>query len=252
MQRWPAEPYAGRGDRVGGDVDVGVGHHDGVVLRAAERLHALAVRRRRLVDVLRDRRRADERDRRDAGVREQRLDRLAVAVHDVERAVRQARPRRASSAISSDADGSFSLGLRMNAFPHASASGNIHIGTIAGKLNGVMPTAHAERLAQRVRVDAGADRLGRLALEQVRGAAGELDDLEAALDLAARVVDRLAVLGGDHARELAGVGGEQLAEREQHVRAAGRATARSTPRSRPSRPRPRGRRRRCSRTPRAA
>ena len=45
------------------------------------------------------------------------------------------------SAIISDADGSFSLGLRMNALPHASASGNIHIGTIAGKLNGVMPTA---------------------------------------------------------------------------------------------------------------
>ena len=44
-------------------------------------------------------------------------------------------------AISSDADGSFSLGLRMNEFPHASASGNIHIGTIAGKLNGVMPAA---------------------------------------------------------------------------------------------------------------
>ena len=29
----------------------------------------------------------------------------------------------------------------MNVLPHASASGNIHIGTIAGKLNGVMPTA---------------------------------------------------------------------------------------------------------------
>src|SRR5688572_32123871 len=52
------------------------------------------------------------------------------------------RPASAShSAIISDADGSFSLGLRMNALPHASASGNIHIGTIAGKLNGVMPTA---------------------------------------------------------------------------------------------------------------
>src|SRR5215218_1557196 len=52
------------------------------------------------------------------------------------------RPASAShSAISSDADGSFSLGLRMNALPHGSASGNIHIGTIAGKLNGVMPTA---------------------------------------------------------------------------------------------------------------
>jgi hypothetical protein len=27
----------------------------------------------------------------------------------------------------------------MNVFPHAIAFGNIHIGTIAGKLNGVMP-----------------------------------------------------------------------------------------------------------------
>src|SRR5687768_15824720 len=37
------------------------------------------------------------------------------------------------------ADGSRSLGFKMNALPHASASGYIHIGTIAGKLNGVMP-----------------------------------------------------------------------------------------------------------------
>ncbi len=52
------------------------------------------------------------------------------------------RPASASQpASSSEADGSFSLGLRMNALPHASASGNIHIGTIAGKLNGVIPTA---------------------------------------------------------------------------------------------------------------
>ena len=38
-----------------------------------------------------------------------------------------------------DADGSFSEGSRMNALPQASAMGYIHIGTIAGKLNGVMP-----------------------------------------------------------------------------------------------------------------
>src|SRR5581483_5861538 len=44
-----------------------------------------------------------------------------------------------SSASSSASDGSFSLGLSTNVFPHASAIGNIHIGTIAGKLNGVMP-----------------------------------------------------------------------------------------------------------------
>ena len=114
------------------------------------------------------------------------------------------------------------------------------------------PGRHAERLAQRVRVDAGADRLGRLALQQVRGAAGELDHLEPALDLAARVVDGLAVLGRDHARELAGVRGDELAEAEQDVRAARERLRAPGARSRPWRPPPRGRRPRCSRTRRAA
>ena len=36
-------------------------------------------------------------------------------------------------------EGSRSLGLRTKVLPHAIASGNIHIGTMAGKLNGVMP-----------------------------------------------------------------------------------------------------------------
>src|SRR5262245_4298201 len=50
------------------------------------------------------------------------------------------RPAEASSsARNSDADGSFSLGLSRNVLPHASALANIHIGTIAGKLNGVIP-----------------------------------------------------------------------------------------------------------------
>ena len=44
-----------------------------------------------------------------------------------------------SSAQNVAADGSFSDGLRMKALPHAMASGYIHIGTIAGKLNGVIP-----------------------------------------------------------------------------------------------------------------
>ena len=38
-----------------------------------------------------------------------------------------------------EADGSFSLGLSTKVLPQAMAIGNIHIGTIAGKLNGVMP-----------------------------------------------------------------------------------------------------------------
>jgi len=44
-----------------------------------------------------------------------------------------------SEASSNDADGSFSDGLSTKVLPQAIASGNIHIGTMAGKLNGVMP-----------------------------------------------------------------------------------------------------------------
>ena len=44
-----------------------------------------------------------------------------------------------SSARKLAADGSFSDGLRMNVLPVAMAVANIHIGTMAGKLNGVMP-----------------------------------------------------------------------------------------------------------------
>ena len=50
------------------------------------------------------------------------------------------RPASLSSRASSTlVDGSFSLGFSTKVLPHASATGNIHIGTIAGKLNGVMP-----------------------------------------------------------------------------------------------------------------
>ena len=44
-----------------------------------------------------------------------------------------------SSAVHSDADGSFSDGFSTNVLPQASAGAHIHMGTIAGKLNGVIP-----------------------------------------------------------------------------------------------------------------
>ena len=91
-----------------------------------------------LVDVLRDRRRADEADRRDVGVLEQAVDGDLVAVDDVEHAGRQARLGEQLGA-EVRADGSRSRGLSTNVLPHAIAIGYIHIGTIAGKLNGVMP-----------------------------------------------------------------------------------------------------------------
>src|SRR3954451_16202727 len=44
-----------------------------------------------------------------------------------------------SSAVYIDAEGSFSDGFRTKVLPQASAGAHIHIGTIAGKLKGVMP-----------------------------------------------------------------------------------------------------------------
>ena len=44
-----------------------------------------------------------------------------------------------SSASLTGKPGSFSDGLRMKALPQATATPNIHIGIMAGKLNGVMP-----------------------------------------------------------------------------------------------------------------
>ena len=45
----------------------------------------------------------------------------------------------ASSASMTAAPGSFSDGFSTNVLPAVTASGNIHSGTIAGKLNGQMP-----------------------------------------------------------------------------------------------------------------
>src|ERR1700759_800497 len=49
-----------------------------------------------------------------------------------------------NSARRSEADGSRSDGLSTKVLPQASATGNIHIGTITGKLNGVIP-AHTPK-----------------------------------------------------------------------------------------------------------
>src|SRR6185369_18010916 len=45
-----------------------------------------------------------------------------------------------NSIMSNAVSGTFSLGFSTNVLPQTRASGNIHIGTIAGKLNGVIPT----------------------------------------------------------------------------------------------------------------
>ena len=87
-------PFAGAAvERFDDDADrplqIGVRHHDDEVLRAAERLHALARVRRALIDMLGHRRRTDERDGADVRMIANRVDDLASAVHQVDNAGRQ-------------------------------------------------------------------------------------------------------------------------------------------------------------------
>ena len=105
--------------------------------------------------------------------------------------------------------------------PAAMAMGKNHIGTMAGKLNGQMMPTGPEGLADGVDVDLGRGVLGEPALEQMRDAAGELDDLLAAADLAEGVGDDLAVLAGDDLGQLTLAGVEQFAEVEQDLGALG-------------------------------
>ena len=119
-----------------------------------------------------------------------------VAVDDVEDAVRHARLLQ-QLGRQIDADGSFSDGFSTNVLPQASAGAHIHMGTIAGKLNGVIPatTPSGCRIEYTsTPVEACSEKL---ALEQLGDAAAVLDHLEPARHLAQRVGEHLAVLGGE-------------------------------------------------------
>ena len=226
----------GGGDgSVGRGIDVGVGQHDHVVLRTAERLHPLAVPRAGLIDVARDRRAADERHRVDIGMGEDRVHRFGVALDDRD-----------------DPVGEAGLGHQLG---EADRGGRIllgrlqHEGVPAGDGVGQHPQRHhhreverrdaghdPERLQQGVHVDPGGD-LGAVgSLQQVRDAAGELHALEATGHLAPRVVEHLAVLGGDDRGQVVAVGVDELAKAEQRVGPS--AHRRVAPRRCRRRPRP--------------
>ena len=65
-------------------VEIGVGHDDTVILRAAHRLHPLARAHAAFIDIMGDVRRADEADRRDVGMIEDGIDHFLVTVDDLE------------------------------------------------------------------------------------------------------------------------------------------------------------------------
>ena len=91
------------------------------------------------------------------------------------------------------------------------------MGTIAGKLNGVIPatTPSGWRIEYTsIPVEACSEKPP---LSERRDAAGELDHLEPARDLAHRVGEHLAVLGGEDPREVLSVRVEELADREEEL-----------------------------------
>ena len=108
----------------------------------------------------------------------------------------------------------------MNAFPHASASGNIHIGTIAGKLNGVMPTAtpsgwRSECESTPVPTASDASPLSRCAAPQANSTTSR--PRWTSPRASSTVLPCSAVIARG---ELARARRDELAEAEQHVRAA--------------------------------
>ena len=78
----------------------------------------------------------------------------------------------------------------------------------------------AQRLAKSPVVDAGADLVGVVALQQLWNAACELDDVDAACHLSLGVSEHLPVLGRDHPRQRVAMAVHQLQERVEGPRAS--------------------------------
>ena len=176
--------FAGRAERAAHNgvyrrIKIGVRHDDSVVFRRAERLHAFTMGARGFVDMLGDAGRADEAYRRDARIFIKLLSVFVRGVHHVEHAVRQTR--------------------LFQQFGHTHRRRRIergwlkHESVAAGQRDGEHPQRHhrrevkrrnarhhADRLHQRVAVDAGADVGGIFAFDQMRNAAGELHHFQPA------------------------------------------------------------------------
>ena len=176
-------------------------------------------RRAARIDVFGDRRRADEADRLDVGIVEDRVDRLLVAVDDVENAGRAAgldeqfaEPHRhAGVALGRLQDEGVAASDRRRELPQRDHGGEVERRDAGDD---------AERLAHRIGVDAGAGAVGVFALHQMRHAERELQHLDAALDVALGVGDRLAVLAGQDVGEFVVVFGDQFVEFHQDAGAA--------------------------------
>ena len=211
----------GADQRVGGHLRIGIRHHDRMILRPAQRLHAFAVCRSGRVDVLGDRRRADEAHRLHIRMREQCVDRLLVAVDHIEGAVGQPR------FLEQRGQDQRCRRIALRGFQHERVA--------ASKRHREHPQRHhrrkvewrdagdhAQRLTQRIRIDAGADVVAEFTLQELRRATRVLDDFDAARKFAGSVGEHFAMLTRDHRDNFLGALLEQRLELEHYASAGER------------------------------
>jgi hypothetical protein len=179
------------------------------------------------VDVASDRRRADEADRVDAGMFEELVDRVRVAVHHVEDTVGQ--PRLPEQFAEAHRHGRVALrGLQYDGVAARERVGGHPQRHHDREVEGGDRRDHADRFAQGMHVDARRHLAREIALQVLGQPAGVLHVFESSRQLTQRVGVRLAVLGRDQGRQLIGVRDEQLAKREEDVGALGERRLDST------------------------
>ena len=76
-------------DCIRGEIQLGIGHHNGVIFGTAQGLHTLAVARGGFVNIFRNRSRANKRNRAHIGMSEQAIHRFLVSRHHIEYAIGQ-------------------------------------------------------------------------------------------------------------------------------------------------------------------
>ena len=210
----------GGGDVLGGEFEVRVGQDDGVVVRAAEGMDALAVGDARVLNDVRHRGGADEGDGVDPGVGEDVGDQVAITCEDVEHAVGQA------GLLVEAGDDQRRGGRRGGGLQDEGVAGGHGDGVHPhrhhdGEVEGADARDHADGLADGVDVDAGGDVEGVFALQRDVDAAGKIEGFAATLDLADGVGVVLAVLLDDRLGQLVLVGEHQLAHLEHDGGALG-------------------------------
>ncbi|ERJ33975.1 hypothetical protein L810_3640 [Burkholderia sp. AU4i] len=214
-------------ERVDRLLAVRVGQYDRVVLRAHHRLHALAVLAAEVVHVRADARRADERDRLDVRVRAEAVDHRLAAVHDVQHALRHAGldrefdelHRRQRVLLRRLQHERVAADDRHREHPQRDHPGEVERRDAR---------AHADRLAQRVGIDAAGHVLREFTLLQRADRARVLDDFEAAEDVALRIGQRLALLGRQRVRDPFEIAAHEILELQHDAQA--RADRRRLPR----------------------